>query len=186
MPALLTVTQIVTASLSQSAWSKAVNLQFDLVNDLWTLSDQWLATNGESVDSRLRQEVSVGGNVLMKAFMDSRSAFVRNAWAAAAWYFLCTLLFSPTAIWLLVTLKRAAGHLTQNSRSGSSQSPPSPGPNAAPPAQRIGPPISQPNTSREQSKQKRALRRAYVTAALQFIATFTESPLILSLMPLQY
>ncbi|CEL54891.1 hypothetical protein RSOLAG1IB_07383 [Rhizoctonia solani AG-1 IB] len=172
MPALLTVTQIVTASLSQSAWSKAVNLQFDLVNDLWTLSDQWLATNGESVDSRLRQEVSVGGNVLMKAFMDSRSAFVRNAWAAAAWYFLCMLLFSPTAIWLLVTLKGAAGHLTQNSRSGSSQSPPSPGPNAAPPAQRIGPPISQPNTSREQSKQKRALRRAYVTAALQFIATF--------------
>jgi hypothetical protein len=85
MPALLTVTQIVTASLSQSAWSKAVNLQFDLVNDLWTLSGQWLATNGESVDSRLRQEVSVGGNVLMKAFMDSRSAFVRNAWAAAAW-----------------------------------------------------------------------------------------------------
>ncbi|KAF8688582.1 Lysine methyltransferase, partial [Rhizoctonia solani] len=172
MPALLTITQLITASLSQAAWSKAVNLQFDLIEDLWTLSGQWLATNGETVDPSLRQQVSVEGNTLISAFVDSRSAFVRNAWAAAAWYFLCMLLFSPTAIWLLVTLKRAAGHLTQSSRSGSTQNTPSLGPNTGAFPQRVGPPVIQPNTTREQNKQKKALRRAYVTAALQFIATF--------------
>ncbi|KAJ1301089.1 hypothetical protein OPQ81_003507 [Rhizoctonia solani] len=166
MPALLTVTQIITASLSQIAWSKAINLQFDLIEDLWALSGQWLASGGRNVDSSLRQQVSVDGNNLMSALSETRGAFVRNASAAAAWYFLCMILFSPTAIWLLITLKRAAGQLSQNSRLGSAQNSLSPGPNA------VGPSLTQPNTGREQNKQKKALRRAYVTAALQFIATF--------------
>ncbi|KAL5639713.1 hypothetical protein ACGC1H_006336 [Rhizoctonia solani] len=167
MPALLCITQIITASLSQVTWSKAVNLQFDLIENLWTLSSQWIASDGTSVDASLRQQVSVDGTSMMSALGDSRNAFVRNAWAAAAWYFLCMVLFSPTAIWLLVTLKRAAGQLSQNSRSVSGQNPPS-----VQWRQKLGPALVKQSVAREQSSQKRALRRAYVTAALQFIATF--------------
>ncbi|KAL5639712.1 hypothetical protein ACGC1H_006336 [Rhizoctonia solani] len=85
MPALLCITQIITASLSQVTWSKAVNLQFDLIENLWTLSSQWIASDGTSVDASLRQQVSVDGTSMMSALGDSRNAFVRNAWAAAAW-----------------------------------------------------------------------------------------------------
>ncbi|CAE6387528.1 unnamed protein product [Rhizoctonia solani] len=166
MPALLGVTQIVTATLSHIAWSNAVNLQFDLVENLWTLSGQWLASGGASVNPGLRQQVSVDGTNLITALADSRSAFVRNAWAAAAWYFLCMVLFSPTAIWLLITLRRATGQNSQNSRSASDQNPPS-----MTWRQRLGPALVKPSVTREQSSQRRALRRAYVTAALQFLAT---------------
>ncbi|CAE6478649.1 unnamed protein product [Rhizoctonia solani] len=169
MPTLLTITQTITASLSQVAWSKTVNLQFDLVDNLLTLSSQWLASDGASVDASLRQRVSVDGNNLLKAMAKSRSAFSINAGAAAAWYFLCMILFSPTAVWLLITLKRAAEQLYQNSRSTSGQRPPSPGPNAASGQQQQGPAPVKPG---EQFGQKRAIRRAYVTAALQFITTF--------------
>ncbi|CAE6535042.1 unnamed protein product [Rhizoctonia solani] len=172
MPTLLAVTQVITASLSHISWSKLVNLQFDLIEDLWTLSAQWLASNGTSIDADLRQQVSMDGNALMAASADSRSAFVRNTWAATAWYLLCMILFSPTAVWLLVTLKRAATQLSQTSRSGSAQSPPFSGPNAAAFQQRPAQPPAQPNPTREQNKQKNALRRAYVTAALQFVITF--------------
>ncbi|CAE6478680.1 unnamed protein product [Rhizoctonia solani] len=166
MPALLTLTQVITASLSQVAWSKAVNLQFDLIENLWVLSSQWIASNGTSIDANLRQQVSVDGTSMMSALTDSRKAFVRNAWASAAWYFLCMVLFSPTAIWLLVTLKRAAGQLSQSSRSVSGN------PSSLPRRQKHGPALVEQSAVREQSSQKRALRRAYVTAALQFIATF--------------
>ncbi|CAE6433593.1 unnamed protein product [Rhizoctonia solani] len=170
MPALLAVTQAITASLSHIAWSKVVNLQFDLVENLWILSSQWLASDGTSIDPILRQKVSMNGNELLSASAVSRSAFVRNAAASGAWYFLCTVLFSPTAIWLLITLKRATGHLSQNSRSASGQNP-SPGPNASF-QQQLGPPLVKQTVAREQIGQRRALRRAYVTAALQFLATF--------------
>ncbi|KAH7337650.1 hypothetical protein B0J17DRAFT_663728 [Rhizoctonia solani] len=172
MPVLLTITQVITASLSQFAWSKAINLQFDLVENLWRLSSQWLASNGASIDSSLRQKASADGNEMMSALNESRSAFVRNAWAAAAWYFLCMVLFSPTAIWLLITLKRAARQLSQNSRSASGHNPPSSGPNAVNFQQKPGPSLVKQSVAREQTGQKRALRRAYVTATLQFIATF--------------
>ncbi|KAL5639691.1 hypothetical protein ACGC1H_006327 [Rhizoctonia solani] len=169
MPALLTITQTITASLSQVVWSKTVNLQFDLVDNLRILSNQWIASNGASVDAGLRQRVSVDGNNLLSAMAESRSAFSRNAGAAAAWYFLCMVLFSPTAVWLLITLKRAAEQLSQNSRSASGQSPPSPGPNVVSGQQQQGPTPIKPG---EQFGQKRAIRRAYITAALQFITTF--------------
>ncbi|KDN39814.1 hypothetical protein RSAG8_08606, partial [Rhizoctonia solani AG-8 WAC10335] len=167
MPALLTITQVITASLSQVAWSRAVNLQFDLIENLWVLSGQWLGSNGAIINASLRQQITVDGVGLMSALTDSRSAFVRNAWAAAAWYFLCMILFSPTAVWLLITLKRAAGQLSQNSRSASGQNPPS-----VPWQQQLGPALVKPSVTCEQSSQKRAFRRAYVTAALQFAATF--------------
>ncbi|CAE6432848.1 unnamed protein product [Rhizoctonia solani] len=172
MPALLTITQVVTASLSQIAWSKSVNLQFDLVENLWTLSSQWLASNGTSVDPDLRQQVSTDGHNLMNTIAESRRAFSRNAGAAAAWYFLCMVLFSPTAVWLLITLKRAAGQLSQSSRSASGQNPPSSGPNPAPWQQQLEPAPAKPSITREQYSQRKAVRRAYVTAALQFITTF--------------
>ncbi|KAG8711609.1 hypothetical protein FRC11_002352 [Ceratobasidium sp. 423] len=172
MPVLLAITQIITSSLSQVAWSRGVNLQFDLVEGLWTLSAQWLASNGTNIDTSLRQQVSMGGNSLMDALVKSRSAFVRNTSAAGAWYLLCMILFTPTAVWLLITLKRAATRLSQTSQSGSAH-PLSPGPNvAAALQQRPGPPLAQPNPAGEQNKQKKALRRAYVTAALQFAITF--------------
>ncbi|KAH7337649.1 hypothetical protein B0J17DRAFT_707006 [Rhizoctonia solani] len=170
MPALLAVTQVITATLSHIAWSKVVNLQFDLVENLWRLSSQWLASNGTGIDPILRQKVSVGGNDLISALAESRSAFVRNASASGAWYFLCMVLFSPTAIWLLITLKRATGQLSQSSRSASGQNP-SPGPNTSF-QQQAGPPQVKQSVAREQTGQKRTLRRAYVTAALQFTATF--------------
>lgn len=85
MPVLLFVTQITTSVLSQIAWSKFVNLQFDLLENLATLSDQWVASNGASVDSVLRRLVSVESGQFFAAAAGSKTAFVRSAWTNALW-----------------------------------------------------------------------------------------------------
>lgn len=175
MPLLLIITQFVTASLSQIAWSKLVNIQFDLIESLGVLSSQWIASNGTTIDQTLRKQVSTGGNEFMSAAAVSQDAFVRNAWAACTWYFLCMLLFAPTAIWLLITLRRAAAQLSQTSRTASAQTPTTPGPDGRSSSRRglsFRVPLGTRNPAHESSRQRRQLQRAYVTAALQFVTTF--------------
>jgi hypothetical protein len=85
MPVLLFVTQITTSTLSQIAWGKFVNLQFDLLENLATLSDQWVVSNGTSVDSVLRGLVSAEGSQFLATMARSETAFVRSAWTNALW-----------------------------------------------------------------------------------------------------
>ncbi|KAF8607305.1 hypothetical protein BDV93DRAFT_306783 [Ceratobasidium sp. AG-I] len=85
LPVLLYAVQITTSTLSQIAWSRFVNIQFDLVEGLTELSGEWLASNGTAVDSTLRQAMSADGTKLLNASVDSKATFVRNAWATAAW-----------------------------------------------------------------------------------------------------
>lgn len=85
MPVLLFVTQLVTATLSQIEWNKLVNIQFELLEDLQVLSEQWVTSNGTTIDPALRSKVSVEGTALTNAAAASQNAFVRNTAAACAW-----------------------------------------------------------------------------------------------------
>lgn len=82
---MLYVVQITTSTISQLAWSKLINMQFDLVEDLMVLSGEWVASNGTSVDSVLRRAVSADGTKLLATSAESKAAFVVNAWVMAAW-----------------------------------------------------------------------------------------------------
>ncbi|CAE6478124.1 unnamed protein product [Rhizoctonia solani] len=153
MPGLLIITQTVTASLSQAAWSKAIHQQYDLMGDLGTLSGQWLASN-------------------VKAFADSRAAFLNNEWAAVAWNILSLSLFSPTAAWLLITLKQAIGKLSQESCSTPGQTPLSPGLDNTFRRSPLGSTSADRNVKCDRPVRRKTLRRAYITAALQFFCIF--------------
>lgn len=85
LPVVLYVVQITTSTISQLAWSKLINMQFDLVEDLMVLSEEWVASNGTSVDSVLRRAVSADGTKLLATSAESKAAFVVNAWVMAAW-----------------------------------------------------------------------------------------------------
>ncbi|KAB5588874.1 Transmembrane protein [Ceratobasidium theobromae] len=165
MPVLLFVTQLVTATLSQVEWNKLVNIQFELLEDLQVLSEQWVASNGTTIDPALRSKVSVEGTALTNAAAASQNAFVRNTAAACAWYFLCLVLFAPTAIWLLLTMKGAVAQLSRDTSTPSRNA-------VALPSRRPSAPINLGNALQDVSRQRRAVRRAYISVALQFLTTF--------------
>ncbi|CAE6337707.1 unnamed protein product [Rhizoctonia solani] len=103
LPLTLLVAQVITSAQSQIAWHDMLLLEFDLVDNLNILSRQW---ESGSIDQSLWNRTLVMSEPLVGKILDSRAAFVRNAVTTGAWYTLCFVFFSPSAIWLLYTLHR--------------------------------------------------------------------------------
>ncbi|KAG9122195.1 hypothetical protein FRC07_001530 [Ceratobasidium sp. 392] len=47
------------------------------------------------------------GGLFLEQKSRSQTAFQRNAWTCGSWYLLCLILFTPTAVWLLWTIRGA-------------------------------------------------------------------------------
>ncbi|CAE6535065.1 unnamed protein product [Rhizoctonia solani] len=103
LPFVLFVAQTVTSALSQSAWRDMLLLEFDVVDNLNTLDQQWKSGH---VDQSLWNQTLALSEPLVGKILNSRAAFVRNAITSGAWYALCFVFFTPSAVWLLYTLYR--------------------------------------------------------------------------------
>ncbi|KAJ1301096.1 hypothetical protein OPQ81_003513 [Rhizoctonia solani] len=102
LPFVLFVAQIVTSALSQSAWRDVLLLEFDIVDNLRVLSQQW--ETGQ-IDQSLWNRTLILSEPLAEKILNSREAFVRNAVTSGAWYTLCFVFFMPSAVCLLYTLR---------------------------------------------------------------------------------
>lgn len=63
-------------------------LQFDIVDKLLVLNQQWLASNKTTVDKTTLNDTYALGDTLAGAAKDSRAAFVRNALTCGGAFFL--------------------------------------------------------------------------------------------------
>lgn len=113
LPAILFVIQTVTSTLSQIAWRDMVVLQFAITDKLQILDNQWTASNGTSINQNTLEDTITLAEPLIGRLIASRVAFVRNAITCGAWYLLCFLFFTPSAIWLLHMLQRTVSRKLQ-------------------------------------------------------------------------
>ncbi|KAG8743282.1 hypothetical protein FRC10_012245 [Ceratobasidium sp. 414] len=102
----------VTSTLSQLAWRNMTLLSLTIAHNFQTLDHQWM-TNNKTIDSGLLNDTLALADPLVHRFIDSEFAFVRNAITCGAWYFLCFLFFTPSAIWLLYIIRRTLTHKLQ-------------------------------------------------------------------------
>ncbi|CAE6459968.1 unnamed protein product [Rhizoctonia solani] len=101
----LALTQIITSTYSAIGWSDLVHTQFALIDILTALATQWAASPAHNLQDTLVQQASDLGALFLKQKDHSQHAFQKNAWTCGAWYLLCIVLFTPTAIWLLWVIK---------------------------------------------------------------------------------
>ncbi|KAJ1299804.1 hypothetical protein OPQ81_000703 [Rhizoctonia solani] len=130
----LALTQIITSTYSAIGWSNLVHTQFALIDILTTLATQWAASASHSLESALVQKAGDMGTLFLVQKDLSQHAFQKNAWTCGAWYLLCIVLFTPTAIWLLWVIR---GTMNQRTRRIT--------PHARPPATPTGLPVQQPH-----------------------------------------
>ncbi|KAG8692977.1 hypothetical protein FRC08_009416 [Ceratobasidium sp. 394] len=196
-PTILMITQLVTSTFSAIAWSNLVHTRSYLLDSLATLATQWNARDHQKLDETLVQRAVAVGTLFLKRKELSLVAFQRNMGACAIWYLLCTILFTPTALWLLSIIR---GSLNQEMRrmntcvcrtavTWGSSSPPfhlhwNPVRQSNPPAvsnnlRHQGEPDqiqwssdAGANYRDSQNESMRSLRRAFFTVGLQFFATF--------------
>ncbi|KDN39805.1 hypothetical protein RSAG8_08597, partial [Rhizoctonia solani AG-8 WAC10335] len=195
-------TGIITSTYSAIGWSDLVHMQFGLIDILTALATQWAQSATHNVQGALYQQAADLGTLFLVQKEYSQHAFQRNAWTCGAWYLLCIVLFTPTAIWFLWVIRDT---INQRSRR---VTPHAPAPTAAPaslphptafgdaqPRSSFAPfsrghtnaPYKPPNTpgtaganwtvnsqagQTQQDDSTRPLRRALLTASLQFAATF--------------
>ncbi|KAG9085729.1 hypothetical protein FRC06_003474, partial [Ceratobasidium sp. 370] len=112
LPVALFITQVVTSVLSQAAWSKVTLTTLTVTRNFRALDRQWSANN-KTVDPGLLNDTWALADTLTHQLVESRYAFVRNAMTCGAWYLLCFLFFTPSAIWLLYILRRTVTHKLQ-------------------------------------------------------------------------
>ncbi|KAG8782761.1 hypothetical protein FRC12_020433 [Ceratobasidium sp. 428] len=120
-PIGLALTQFVTSTFSAIAWSDLVHTQFGLIGLLTQLAGQWSASGGKRVQQNLVSQAGEMGTLFLVQKARSQTAFQRNAWTCGSWYLLCIILFTPTAVWLLWTIR---GAITQRVRRPTPQVPP--------------------------------------------------------------
>ncbi|CAE7131728.1 unnamed protein product [Rhizoctonia solani] len=195
-PSGLALTQFITSTYSAIGWSNLVHTQFALIDVLRALATQWAQSAAHSVESALYQQAADLGTLFLVQKDLSQHAFQKNAWTCGAWYLLCIVLFTPTAIWLLWVIRDT---MNQRSRRVTPHAPVptaatgTPHPTAfgdAQPRSSFAPfsrspykPSNTPgaganwtiNSQVGQSQQDegiKPLRRALLTASLQFAATF--------------
>ncbi|KAG8686758.1 hypothetical protein FRC09_013940, partial [Ceratobasidium sp. 395] len=120
-PIGLALTQFVTSTFSAIAWSDLVHTQFGLIDLLTQLAGQWSASGGKRVQQNLVSQAGEMGTLFLVQKGRSQTAFQRNAWTCGSWYLLCIILFTPTAVWLLWTIR---GAITQRVRRPTPQVPP--------------------------------------------------------------
>ncbi|CAE6508175.1 unnamed protein product [Rhizoctonia solani] len=96
---------VVTSALSQAAWRDMLLLEFKIVDNLSILNRQWETGH---IDQSLWDHTLALSEPLLGKIINARWAFVRNAITSGdeAWYALCFVFFTPSAIWLLYTLHR--------------------------------------------------------------------------------
>ncbi|CEL54900.1 hypothetical protein RSOLAG1IB_07392 [Rhizoctonia solani AG-1 IB] len=207
MPPLgLALTQVITSTYSAIAWSDLVHTQFGLIDLLHTLADQWAQTAAHSLDSALVKQAGDTGTLFLIQKDKSQIAFQKNAWTCGAWYLLCIVLFTPTAIWLLWVIRDT---ISQRTRRVTPHAPPPTTPNGLPiqqphptafgdaqprssfapfsrgnpattntpkPSHTPGPAAgnwtTNSQTGQNQDDSTKPLKRALLTASLQFAATF--------------
>ncbi|CAE6337722.1 unnamed protein product [Rhizoctonia solani] len=130
----LALTQVITSTYSAIAWSDLVHTQFGLIDLLTTLAGQWAQSAAHSLDRALVKQAGDTGTLFLIQKEKSQIAFQKNAWTCGAWYLLCIVLFTPTAIWLLWVIRDT---ISQRSRRVT--------PHAPPPTTPTGLPIQQPH-----------------------------------------
>ncbi|KAL5639720.1 hypothetical protein ACGC1H_006342 [Rhizoctonia solani] len=109
----LALTQIITSTYSAIGWSNLVHTQFALIDILNALAEQWVQSATHAVQSVLYQEASNLGTLFLVQKDLSQHAFQKNAWTCGAWYLLCIVLFTPTAIWLLWIIRDTMNQRTR-------------------------------------------------------------------------
>ncbi|KAG8755511.1 hypothetical protein FRC12_010861 [Ceratobasidium sp. 428] len=112
-PITLIITQITTSIFSVIAWSNIVHTQFSLIDMLVELATQWATYDRHGVNEALRRQAIELGTRFLEQKSISKAAFQRNAGTCAAWYWLCVVLFTPTAIWLLWIISTSLKHHTK-------------------------------------------------------------------------
>ncbi|KAF8752028.1 hypothetical protein RHS01_07878 [Rhizoctonia solani] len=185
LPLALLVAQVITSAQSQIAWHDMLLLEFDVVDNLNILSRQW---KSGGIDQSLWNQTLVISKPLLGKILESRAAFVRNAATTGeAWYTLCFVFFTPSAVWLLYTLHRtierklwvpdlqleALGpisslHPPSSRTSGSEQTTPTSAASLAPEYQDAQ---AQERVHDPGGKTAKKLQTAFYSAMLQFIAT---------------
>ncbi|GAB1520321.1 hypothetical protein RhiTH_003395 [Rhizoctonia solani] len=184
LPLALLVAQVITSAQSQIAWHDMLLLEFDVVDNLNILSRQW---KSGGIDQSLWNQTLVISKPLLGKILESRAAFVRNAATTGAWYTLCFVFFTPSAVWLLYTLHRtierklwvpdlqleALGpisslHPPSSRTSGSEQTTPTSAASLTPEYQDAQ---AQERVHDPGGKTAKKLQTAFYSAMLQFIAT---------------
>ncbi|CAE6438487.1 unnamed protein product [Rhizoctonia solani] len=206
-PSGLALTQVITSTYSAIAWSDLVHTQFGLIDLLKMLAGQWAQSATHDLDRALAARADDMGTLFLIQKDKSQVAFQKNAWTCGAWYLLCIVLFTPTAVWLLWVIRDT---INQRTRRVTPHAPPPTSSNGLPiqqphptafgdaqPRSSFAPfsqgrqaatntPYKQPNTpgavganwtTNSQAGQNnddsiKPLKRALLTASLQFAATF--------------
>lgn len=109
----LAITQVITSTYSAIAWSNLVHTQFALIDMLKQLANQWTESAGNSVQGALVEKAIDLGTLFLKQKDISQTDFQKNAWTCGAWYLLCIILFTPTAIWLLWVIRDTMNQRTR-------------------------------------------------------------------------
>ncbi|KAH7337638.1 hypothetical protein B0J17DRAFT_718391 [Rhizoctonia solani] len=109
----LALTQIITSTYSAIGWSDLVHTQFALIDILNALAAQWANSSAHNLQGTLVQQAADLGALFLVQKDHSQHAFQKNAWTCGAWYLLCIVLFTPTAIWLLWVIKDTMNQRTR-------------------------------------------------------------------------
>ncbi|CAE6508170.1 unnamed protein product [Rhizoctonia solani] len=109
----LALTQFITSTYSAIGWSNLVHTQFALIDILNALAAEWAQSVAHTVEDVLYQQASDLGTLFLVQKDLSQHAFQKNAWTCGAWYLLCIVLFTPTAVWLLWVIR---GTMKQRTR----------------------------------------------------------------------
>ncbi|CUA78391.1 putative dolichyl pyrophosphate Glc1Man9GlcNAc2 alpha-1,3-glucosyltransferase [Rhizoctonia solani] len=112
-PSGLALTQFITSTYSAIGWSNLVHTQFALIDILNALAAEWAQSVAHTVEDALYQQASDLGTLFLVQKDISQHAFQKNAWTCGAWYLLCIVLFTPTAVWLLWVIR---GTMKQRTR----------------------------------------------------------------------
>lgn len=166
LPVVLIATQVITSVYSSRAWSTMIYTWFDLMAKLKTLSSQWNASSAHAVDATLMSQTVTVGDIFIEQIDKSVKAFQRNAWTTGVWYLVCLLLFTPTAVWLLLVIRRAIGRQSHSSHGKADA--------GVWAGSKRGETEDAKSRFRKnpESQSLKPLQRAMYTAGLQFLATF--------------
>ncbi|KAG9121268.1 hypothetical protein FRC07_002850, partial [Ceratobasidium sp. 392] len=163
-PLIFILAQIATSICAAVTWSKLVRTNSLLINMLSdnNLTARWDASSESKIDDALRQRADPICNLLVQQERNAQVGYRASAETCATWYWLCLILFVPTAIWLMSVLSKS---ISQKARHTKSRIAPSK-------AEATSWPASSGVSSEVAHDQARKhLKWAYSTVGLQFLAT---------------